>query len=692
MLAAADTIKQKKRRENLLAQADIARTAYRLVALDDAVPLEVGLDQLQLQEPDKARLGALLDRFRLDRLRALFDLDEAPAEVATQANAARVDRLVNDSETLKALCAALRGAELIAIDSETDDLACRSANLVGLSFATEAGCGWYLPLGHRDAEGNRCPDQLPFEPTLAALKPILEDPAIAKCGHNLKFDRQILRRAGITLAGVRYDSMLLAYSLNPGGQPPKLDRVAEEQLGHRCIPFAQVAGKGAKQITFDRVPIATALPYAAEDAEVALRLTHKLAEQLRQDGRLARHHDIELPLSEVLADMEWQGITLDADLLGALSTQLGERIAALEEEIQQVAGSEINIHSPKQLGVLLFEQLGLPGGKRTKSGQWSTTQAVLEQLAFSHEIPQRILELRSLAKLKSTYTDALPRLINRQTGRVHTSYNQAVTSTGRLSSSDPNLQNIPIRSREGREIRRAFIADRGCLLIAADYSQIELRLMAHLAEDAGLIAAFANDEDIHAATAAAIHQVAQGDVTRDMRRAAKAINFGIIYGISGFGLAKQLGIARGEAQRFIDAWFAQYPGVKAFMERTKNAAKERGFVETLLGHRIHLPEINDRNAMRRQYAERLAINAPLQGSAADLIKLAMIRLHRQLAARFPDAHLLLQVHDELVIEAPEDQAEAVSALTRATMESVAELKVPLKVDIGIGAHWLAAHG
>jgi len=691
VLAAAEGIKQKKRRENLLAQAEIARTAYQLVALDEAVPMTLTLDQLQLKEPDKQALGEVLDHFRLDRLRSLFGLDDAKGTATTTTNAARTDHLVNTSATLKQLCTALRGAELVAIDSETDSLACRSANLVGLSFATEAGSGWYLPLGHRDSQGKLCPNQLDASKTIATLKPILEDEDIAKCGHNLKFDRQILRRVGIDLAGVQFDSMLLAYSLNPNGQPPKLDRVAEEHLNHHCIAFETVAGKGAKQITFDRVAIDTALPYAAEDAEVAWRLTHKLAKTLRHDPRLPRHAAIELPLSAVLADMEWQGIKLDQPLLDALSAQFGERIAELEQQIQQTAGEAINIHSPKQLGVLLFETLGLPGGKRTKSGQWSTTQAVLEQLAFSHDIPKLILEMRSLSKLKSTYSDALPKLINPESGRVHTSYNQAITSTGRLSSSDPNLQNIPIRSREGREIRRAFIADDGCLLIAADYSQIELRLMAHLANDAGLIAAFAADEDIHAATAAAIHQVEQASVTREMRRGAKAINFGIIYGISGFGLAKQLGIARGAAQGFIDAWFAQYPDVKTFMEQTKADAKRTGFVETLMGHRINLPEINDRNGMRRQYAERLAINAPLQGSAADLIKLAMNILHQLLAQQFPQAHLLLQVHDELVIEAPSDQAEAVSALTQTIMESVAQLRVPLKVDVGIGQHWLAAH-
>ncbi|MDX8409602.1 MAG: DNA polymerase I [Mariprofundales bacterium] len=701
VLSHAGEIKQKKRRENLLAQAETARTAYQLVALDEAVPLEHSLAQLQRQPPNTAALGALFDRFGFTRLRTLFGLDTpleqatvktVPTEV-TQATdqPTRHDHLVDNTASLSQLCDALRRTELIAIDSETDSLACRSANLVGLSFATEAGSGWYLPLGHRDDKGNLLPAQLPLATALAALKPILEDFTRAKCGHNLKFDRQILRRVGITLTGVQFDSMLLAYALQPGGQPPKMDRVAEAQLGYRCISFAEVAGKGAKQITFDRVAIAEALPYAAEDADIAWRLTKALCAQLEQDARLHRHHAIELPLAKVLADMEWTGVQLDRTLLDGLSTQFGHRIKELTAQIHHAAGSEFNIQSPKQLGELLFDQLELPGGKRTKSGQWQTSQSVLEALAPLHEIPRLVLETRQLGKLKSTYTDALPRLINPESGRVHTSYNQAITSTGRLSSSDPNLQNIPIRSVEGREIRKAFVAADGHLLIAADYSQIELRLMAHFSQDAALMAAFHAGDDIHSATAAAIHQLPIAEVSRDMRRAAKAINFGIIYGMGAFGLAKQLGIPRKEAQLFIAAWFAQYPGVKRFMDAIQAQAKAQGFVDTLKGHRIPLPEINDRNAARRQYAERLAINAPLQGSAADLIKLAMIRLHQQLAQQYPDAHLIMQVHDELVVEAPATQASEISDLITSVMESVMALSVPLKVDTGYGANWFTAH-
>ncbi|RMH50410.1 MAG: DNA polymerase I [Zetaproteobacteria bacterium] len=692
VLAAADGLKQKKRRERLLAQADRARTAWRLVGLDDAVPLPRTLDELARRPPDRAALGALLDRFQLRRLAHRFGVGGAATVARSdQADGARSDRLVADRAALDALCAALEQAELIAVDCETDSLACRSADLVGLSFAVQAGEGWYLPLGHRDAEGALLPGQLDRGEALARLAPLLEDGGRAKCGHNLKFDRQVLRRAGIELAGVRYDSLLLAYLLDPGGQPPKLDYVAERYLGHRCIPFEEVVGKGRNQRSFDRVAIDRALPYAAEDAEVAWRLCRRLRDELVEQGRLARHDAIELPLSGVLAEMEWHGVALDVALLARLSDRFGARIARLEREIRQTAGSEINIHSPRQLGVLLFERLGLPGGKRTKSGQWSTTQEVLEQLAPLHEVVRLILEVRSISKLKSTYCDALPRQIDRESGRLHTSYNQAVTSTGRLSSSEPNLQNIPIRTAEGREIRRAFVAPPGRLLISADYSQIELRLMAHLSGDAGLIDAFRAGADIHRATAAAIHGVADAAVDGGMRRAAKAINFGIIYGISAFGLARQLGITRKAAAAFIDAWFARYPRVRDYMEACKERARRDGFVETIKGHRIPLPGIHDRNAMRRQYAERLAINGPLQGSAADLIKMAMIRLHDALARRFPEARLLLQVHDELLIEAPEGQADGVARLAREVMESVEELSVPLVVDLGSGRDWLAAH-
>lgn len=697
VLSHAPGIKQNKRRENLIEFADDARLAYKLVALEENVLLPLSLDDLVVREGDREHLTRLFTRLEFRRF--LSDLGNATRPVSLEPPAvqqesaddmqARTDIPVDNEAGLTKLLEALNSAELIAVDTETTSLNCHDAEIVGLSFAVRAGEGYYIPVGHRARDLlDETPKQLPREDVLAALKPVLEDPARAKCGHNLKYDMQVLRRAGIELKGVRYDSMLLAYVIEPG-QPARMDAVSEKYLGHKCISYEEVAGKGAKQINFAHVPVSTALPYASEDAEVALRLSTRLAEQL--GGRLARHDDIELPLSFVLADMEWSGAHIDAAQLASLSKRFGEAIAGLEKRIHAAAGESFNIQSPKQLGELLFDRLGISGGKKTKSGQWATGQEELEKLAEAHEVPRLILEVRQLAKLKSTYSDALPKLIHPQTGRVHTSYNQAVTTTGRLSSTDPNLQNIPIRSREGREIRKSFIAEAGNILLAADYSQIELRLMAHFSGDAALQRAFARGEDIHAATAAAVNQVDLKDVTGDMRRAAKIVNFGILYGMSAFGLARQLGVDRAEAQAFITGYFAQYPGVRDFMDATLESAREKGFVETLLGHRVMLPEIHDKNALRRQYAERTAINAPLQGSAADIIKLAMIRLHSRLKQDAPDARMILQVHDELVLECPVEQADLVSGILREEMQSAVVLSVPLTVDIGTGPSWFEAH-
>ncbi|MDQ6971343.1 MAG: DNA polymerase I, partial [Mariprofundaceae bacterium] len=660
------------------------------------------------RDADREHLRELFTRLEFRRfLSALDDDGGAPAQEATKPEPSRDkevesewtppsapetprrDILVDDEAGLARLIAELEQTDLIAVDSETTSLSTHDADLVGLSFCVRAGEGYYVPLAHRsDDLLSETPKQLPREVVLEALKPVLENPGASLCGHNLKYDAQVLRRAGIELAGIRADSMLLAYVDEPG-QSAKMDNVSEKYLGHQCIPFSEVAGKGAKQICFDLVPIAVALPYAAEDAEVTFRLTQLLRAKLGE--RIARHDDIELPLAMVLADMEWTGAHLDRAQLAALSTGFGARIEILQTSIHKAAGEVFNIQSPKQLGVLLFETLAISGGKKTKSGQWATGQDVLEKLAEEHEVPRLILEVRQLAKLKSTYTDALQKLIHPQTGRVHTSYNQAVTTTGRLSSSDPNLQNIPIRSTEGREIRKAFTAEAGSTLIAGDYSQIELRLMAHFSADPVLGAAFAAGEDIHTATAAAVNQVDIGEVSGEMRRSAKIINFGILYGMSAFGLAKQLGVERGEAQEFINAYFAGYPKVRGFMDATLEKAREQGYIETLLGHRVMLPEINDSNGMRRAYAERTAINAPLQGSAADIIKVAMIRLHARLKSETPDAKMILQVHDELVVECPTAQAEAVTAIMHEEMESAAELSVPLIVDIGQGQSWFEAH-
>jgi len=687
VLRHAPELRQARRRENLLAHADDARLSYRLVALNSEVPLPCTLDELAVREPDRARLGELFQRLEFRRLAQEFAGPRAAPNVAT-----RHDELVDTEHALQAMLAQIRQAELLAIDTETTSLQTREAELVGIALATSDTSAWYIPLAHRAPDDDTPPPrQLPRDDVLAALRPILEDAARAKCGHNLKYDLQVLRRAGIELAGIRQDSMLLAYCLHPGKYAPSLDNVARDHLAYTCTSFEEVAGKGAKQRSFDRVPLAQALPYACEDAAIAWRLSRLLRDKLADEGRLRRHDEIELPLMRVLADMEWHGVKIDLDLLAQLSRDFEARLKALERKIHAAAGAPFNIHSPRQLGVLLFETLALPGGKKTKSGQWSTTQDVLESLAEAHEVPRLILQARALSKLKSTYTDALRRLANPRTGRVHTSYNQAITTTGRLSSSEPNLQNIPVRDAEGRAIRKAFIAPPGFVLIAADYSQIELRLMAHFSGDAALRQAFLDGEDIHAATAAAIHGVPLSAVDGEMRRKAKIINFGILYGMGPFGLSKQLGISRAEARAFIDAYFARHPAVRAFLDQTLTQAREHGYVETLLGHRVPVPDIHAKNGMRRQYAERTAINAPLQGSAADIIKLAMIRLHEALGTHWPDAHMILQVHDELVVECPQTQADDVAAAMREIMEQAVQLDVPLVVDIGRGRNWYDAH-
>jgi len=707
VLAGAPEVKQNKRRENLIKFADQARLSYKLVALDHVTPVGITLDELETKAPNRPELANLFEALEFKRLVEEYSSEAgltAPTKASSETTPESVEpakptenlpcnnRLVDDEASFNELLGALGKADLIAIDTETTSLNTHDAEIVGLSFAVKDGEGWYLPIGHRPRDLlDSAPKQLSKDMALAALKPILEDASRPKCGHNLKYDAQVLRRSGIELRGVAADSMLLAYCLYPAKYPPKMDTVAEDYLGHTCISYEEVAGKGAKQINFAHVSIDAALPYAAEDAEVSLRLTNFLKGRLSDEQRLPRHDEIELPLSLVLADMEWTGTRIDKAMLSKLSEEFGMRIRELESQIHQAAGQEFNIQSPKQLGELLFDTLQIPGGKKTKSGQWATGQEVLEKLAEEHEVPRLILEVRQLSKLKSTYTDALQKLVHPETGRVHTSYNQAITSTGRLSSSDPNLQNIPIRTEEGRKIRKAFIAEEGNILLAADYSQIELRLMAHFSEDEALIRAFAEGQDIHAATAAAVHDIELTDVTGEMRRHAKIINFGILYGMSAFGLSKQLGLGRSESQAFIDAYFDRYPTVRQFMDRTLEDARAQGYVETLLGHRVYLPDINAKNGMYRAYAERTAINAPLQGSAADIIKVAMIQLHKEMNEAFPEAKMTMQVHDELVIECPEKETERVTTLIRDVMESAAKLHVPLVVDIDRGSSWFDAH-
>ena len=583
----------------------------------------------------------------------------------------------------------LRKAELLSFDTETNSLDYMRAEIVGVSFAVEPGYAAYVPLAHTYPGA---PPQLDRNEVLRLLQPLLEDPARAKLGHHLKYDAHVLRNHGIELRGIRFDSMLESYVLNSTATRHDLDSTAQFYLGVETIRYEDVAGKGAKQLAFNDVPIETAGEYSAEDADVALRLHRTLWPRLDATPGLARlYAEIEQPLVPVLLDMEHCGVLVDAQMLRRQSNELARGLLELERRAHAIAGHPFNVESPKQLQEVLFNELGLPVKRKTPSGQPSTAEDVLEELAEEFELPRVIMEYRGLAKLRSTYTERLPEQVNRRTGRVHTSYHQAVAATGRLSSTDPNLQNIPIRTPEGRRIRQAFVAPPGHVLVAADYSQIELRIMAHLSGDAGLLEAFASDRDIHQATAAEVFGVGAPDlVSPDQRRAAKAINFGLIYGMSAFGLARQLGIERGAAQQYVDLYFARYPGVKHYMDQTRQMAREQGFVETVFGRRLYLPDIRARNAQLRGYAERSAINAPMQGTAADIIKRAMIEVHRWLNG-IPHARLTMQVHDELVLEVAEDRVDDVVRELRGHMAAAANLRVPLKVEVGLGRNWDEAH-
>jgi DNA polymerase-1 len=580
-------------------------------------------------------------------------------------------------------------AELTAFDTETTSLDYMDARIVGLSFAVEPGEAAYVPLGH-DYVG--APDQLGLEETLATLKPWLENPDRPKLGHHLKYDAHVLANHGIRLAGIVFDTMLESYVLNSVATRHDMDSVAKKYLGLDTIHYEEVAGKGASQIPFSQVAVDKAAEYAAEDADITLRLHQALWPRLEATGQLATlYREVEQPLVPVLTRMEETGVLVDSRLLKQLSAEFAGKMAAIEARAHEAAGHPFNLTSPKQLQEVLFKELKLPVTQYTPTKQPSTNEDALAELVDQHPLPGLILEYRSLSKLKSTYTDKLPEQVNGRTGRIHTSYHQAVAATGRLSSTDPNLQNIPIRTEEGRRIRQAFIARKGYALLAADYSQIELRIMAHLSEDEGLLQAFAEDRDIHQATAAEVFGVELKKVTPDQRRSAKAINFGLIYGMSAFGLAKQLGIGREEAQRYVDLYFDRYPGVKAYMDRTRAQAREQGYVETVFGRRLYLPDIQARQQSRRQYAERSAINAPMQGTAADIIKKAMIAVDRWLRESGTDACLIIQVHDELVLEVREKELDRVRDEVVKRMSAAARLKVPLKVDAGTGANWDEAH-
>ncbi|NNB00770.1 DNA polymerase I [Pseudomonas fragi] len=684
---------------------EMAFLSYQLATIKIDVPLDIGLEDLHLKAPDCEKLIELYTELEFkswiaeverEAKRAgqviVHEAPEAPAEAEQQYET------ILDQARFDVWLQKLNDAKLIAFDTETTGLDAQQAQLVGLSFAVKPGEAAYIPLTHSYMG---VPEQLDRDTVLRALKPLLEDASKAKVGQHAKYDMNILancaiggdQACGIMVQGVAYDTMLESYVLDSTGSRHDMDSLALKYLGHTTTSFQDIAGKGVKQLTFDQISLEQAGPYAAEDADVTLRLHHVLHEKLAAIPSLnSVLTDIEMPLVPVLARIERQGALVDANLLGIQSVELGDKLVALEREAFAIAGEEFNLSSPKQLGVILYEKLGLPIISKTAKGQPSTAEAVLAELAEQDfPLPKVLMQYRSMSKLKSTYTDRLPEQINPRTGRIHTSYHQAVTATGRLSSSDPNLQNIPIRTAEGRRIRQAFVAPKGYKLLAADYSQIELRIMAHLAKDEGLLHAFRNNLDVHSATAAEVFGVELADVTTDQRRSAKAINFGLIYGMSAFGLAKQIGVDRKQSQAYIDRYFARYPGVLDYMERTRTQAAEQGYVETIFGRRLYLPEINAKNPALRKGAERTAINAPMQGTAADIIKKAMVAVDNWLSASGLDARVILQVHDELVLEVREDLVDQVRDEVRIHMSEAAKLDVPLVVEVGVGNNWDEAH-
>ncbi len=667
-------------------QLQLSRT---LATIRRDIELDVGIDDLQATTADTDALRKLFSHYELrSLLRQLDEADDEPVEAPLEDDPTEYETVLT-WKTFDTWLKRLGKARLTAFDTETNSLDYMNAEIVGLSLSTEPGTACYVPVAH-DFPG--APDQLPRDEVLAKLKPWLENDNKKKVGHHLKYDAHILARYDIALGGMAYDTMLESYVLNSVATRHDMDSVARRYLGKETIHYEDVAGKGAKQLTFNQVDLDTAAPYAAEDADITLQLHQALWQQLDDIPALRKvYEEIEQPLVPVLLEMEETGVLVDRAMLQKQSGELAKKMAKLEAKAHELAGGPFNLGSPKQLQQILFEQQNLPVIRKTPKGQPSTAEDVLVELAGDYELPAVIIDYRSVSKLKSTYTDKLPLQINERTGRIHTSYHQAVAATGRLSSTDPNLQNIPIRTEEGRRIRQAFVAPKGYVLLAADYSQIELRIMAHLSADKGLLSAFRKEQDVHRATAAEVFGTALEDVTDEQRRSAKAINFGLMYGMSAFGLAKQLGISRGEAQEYTDLYFDRYPGVKQYMDDIRAKASEKGYVETVFGRRLYLPEINDRNAQRRQYAERSAINAPMQGTAADIIKHAMIRVHAWLRHDQPGARMIMQVHDELVFEVKKDAVDAVAAKVTELMNGAADLTVALKVDVGIGSNWDEAH-
>ncbi len=672
--------------ENLRAGLDQLPISKELVTIKCDVKLPFTISDLTPGQQDNQQLIELFQQLEFKGwLKALLADTDTPSEK----NTSQQFHCILSQTEFKKWLDKLNKAELIAFDTETTSLNYMEASIVGLSFAIDDKEAIYIPVAHNYPGA---PQQLDRQLVLTQLKSLLEDPNKAKIGHNLKYDKEVLANHGIELNGIRFDTMLESYVFDSTANRHDLDSSALKYLGHKNISYEEVAGKGAKQISFSQVTLEQATPYAAEDALITLQLHQHLWPKIKADSKLLSvFTEIEIPLIKVLSQMERNGVLIDCDLLAKQSTILAKRAEELQQEAFALSGEPFNLNSPKQLQEILYQKIGIPVIKKTPTGQPSTAEPVLQELALEHDLPELILEYRSLTKLKSTYTDRLPEQVNPQTHRVHTSYHQAVAGTGRLSSSDPNLQNIPIRTEAGRQVRKAFIAPPNYQLIAADYSQIELRIMAHLSQDKGLIDAFAASLDIHKATAAQVFSVPLNEVSNDQRRKAKAINFGLIYGMSAFGLAKQLGVERQAAQAYIDSYFEQYPGVHEFMEKTRHLAHEQGYVETLFGRRLYLPEINAKNLQRQKAAERAAINAPMQGTAADIIKRAMLSVSHWLNTTDVDAKLIMQVHDELVLEVTTADTQTVADKVQQLMSQAAILDVPLVVDIGVGANWEEAH-
>ena len=677
--------------ENLRDSLELLDMSKQLTTIHSDLTLDVEIEQLTVNTSDQETLAELYRELEFKSWLEQIGADTDDSAESDSSNSAAVERhyeIIASNESLDEWIKKLNAADLFAFDTETTSLNVLQAKLVGMSFCIEPGIAAYLPLAHTVGQI----EQLDFEQTLVKLKPLLEAENVKKVGQNLKYDANVLKNYDITLRGIQYDTMLESYVLDSVSSRHDMNSLAEKYLGISPISFESIAGKGKKQLTFDQIELEQAAEYAAEDADITLQLHQALAPKLNAESSLKKvFEDIELPLLSVLAKVERNGVSIDSNMLFMQSQELAAKMDEIERSAYDVAGGEFNLASPKQIQEILFERMQIPVLRKTPKGQPSTAEDVLQELAIEHELPSLILQHRSMGKLKSTYTDKLPMMIDSNTQRVHTSYHQAVAVTGRLSSSDPNLQNIPIRSIEGRRIRQAFVADEGNKLLAADYSQVELRIMAHLSEDAALLKAFNDGADIHTATAAEVLGVGLDQVESEDRRRAKAINFGLIYGMSAFGLAKQLGVPRGEAQDYIDLYFSRYPGVKQYMDDIRENAKESGYVETVFGRRLYLPDINGKNHQRKQYAERTAINAPMQGTAADLIKMAMIALDKKLEGEKLSSRMIMQVHDELVFEVLESELVQLTELVKNTMQNIAELKVPLIVDIGVGENWDEAH-